>query len=55
MSAPDQVDAQVAQLEAAIAAQEAVRGSLGDGVVDVTVVALRRQLAALRNGDAQRR
>src|SRR3972149_3072858 len=37
----------MAQLRSAIVAQEALRSTLGDGVVDVTVAALRTQLDAL--------
>ena len=39
---------QIAQLEAAMAAQEALRASLGDRLVDITLTALRSQLDALR-------
>lgn len=43
------LDEQIAQLESAIAAQEAQRATLGDAVVEVTVKALRTQLDALRS------
>lgn len=43
------------QLEAAIAAQESLRGQVTDDVVDTTVDALRRQLAALDVGGRRRR
>jgi class 3 adenylate cyclase/tetratricopeptide (TPR) repeat protein len=43
------------QLELAIAAQEALRGTVPDDVVDVAVDALRRQLAALDAGTQRRR
>ncbi|MBI5291601.1 MAG: AAA family ATPase [Chloroflexi bacterium] len=39
---------ELAQLEAAIAAQEALRPTLGDAVVDTTLAALRAQLERLR-------
>ena len=42
------VDDRVAQLEAAIAAQERLRATLGDAVVEVTVRALRAQIEGLR-------
>ena len=42
------LDAQIAELEAAIAAQEGLRKVVGDAVVDVTVAALRKQLLALK-------
>ena len=42
------LDDQFAQFEHAIAAQESLRGVLGDAVVDITVRALRAQLDALR-------
>ncbi len=35
----------IAQIQAAIAAQESLRPTLGDAVVDLTITALRRQLA----------
>jgi class 3 adenylate cyclase/tetratricopeptide (TPR) repeat protein len=41
-------DERIAQLEAAIAAQEALRPSLGDAVVETVLSALRAQLASLR-------
>ena len=40
---------QISRLEAAIVAQEALRPTLGDAVVDVTLAALRAQLSALRD------
>jgi class 3 adenylate cyclase/tetratricopeptide (TPR) repeat protein len=40
---------QISQLEAAIAAQEALRPTLGDAVVDATITFLREQLNALRD------
>ncbi|MDQ5852904.1 MAG: AAA family ATPase [Chloroflexota bacterium] len=40
---------QITQLEAAIVAQEALRPTLGDAVVDVTVTALRAQLDEVRS------
>jgi class 3 adenylate cyclase/tetratricopeptide (TPR) repeat protein len=42
-------DDDIGQLEAAIAAQEGLRATLGDAIVDVTVAALRLQLAALQS------
>jgi len=39
---------QISRLEAAIAAQEALRPTLGDAVVDVTLAALQAQLSTLR-------
>jgi class 3 adenylate cyclase/tetratricopeptide (TPR) repeat protein len=41
-------DDAVSQVEAAIAAQEALRATLGDAIVDVTIAALRARVAALR-------
>jgi class 3 adenylate cyclase/tetratricopeptide (TPR) repeat protein len=43
----DSIDEQITQLRAAIVAQEALRGSLPDEVVDAIVTALREKLAAL--------
>jgi class 3 adenylate cyclase/tetratricopeptide (TPR) repeat protein len=42
------LEEQIAQLEAAIAAQEALRPTVGDAVVDAATAALRTQLDALR-------
>jgi class 3 adenylate cyclase/tetratricopeptide (TPR) repeat protein len=42
------LEEQIAQLEAAIAAQEALRPTIGDAMVEVTTAALRAQLDALR-------
>jgi predicted ATPase/class 3 adenylate cyclase len=42
------VKEQISQLEAGIAAQEALRDSLGDAVVDAAITALRNQLNTLR-------
>jgi class 3 adenylate cyclase/tetratricopeptide (TPR) repeat protein len=42
------VHEQIAQLEAALTAQEALRPTLGDAVVEVTLTALRAQLESLR-------
>src|SRR5919199_974641 len=39
---------QMAQLEAAIAAHDALRPTLGDDAVDATLAQLRKQLTALR-------
>ena len=41
------IEEQIAQLRAAISAQEALRPTLGDGVVEVTLKALRAQLDSL--------
>jgi class 3 adenylate cyclase len=41
------IDEQIAQLRSAISAQEALRATLGDGVVEVTIKALRTQIDAL--------
>ena len=41
-------DEQIALLRTAIAAQEALRPTLGDAVVDATLAALRGQLSSLR-------
>src|SRR5579864_4950599 len=41
------VNDQARQLEAAIAAQESLRGTLGDAVVDATIHALRQQITLL--------
>ena len=43
------------QLEQAIAVQESLRGTLDDAILDATLDALRRQLAALEPADAPRR
>lgn len=43
------------QLRAAIAAQESLRGIVGDEVVDTTLAALHQQLAKLDGSDRQRR
>jgi len=40
---------QISRLEAGIAAQEALRPTLGDAVVDATLAALQAQLSALRD------
>src|SRR4030067_423655 len=41
------IEEQIAQLRAAISAQETLRPTLGDGVVEVTLKALRTQLDSL--------
>ena len=43
------------QLDQAIAVQESLRGTLDDAILDATLDALRRQLAALEPADAPRR
>jgi class 3 adenylate cyclase/tetratricopeptide (TPR) repeat protein len=43
------------QLEAAIAAQESLRGAVADEVIETTIAALRRQLVTLDVGGGQRR
>ena len=43
------------QLEAAITAQESMRGTIAEEIVDTTVAALRRQLADLDAGTGERR
>src|ERR1041384_7446188 len=42
------LEEQVNQLQAALAAQEALRPTLGDAVVEITLTALRSQIDALR-------
>ena len=46
---------QISRLEAGIAAQEALRPTLGDAVVDATLAALQAQLSALRDLHQTRR
>jgi class 3 adenylate cyclase/tetratricopeptide (TPR) repeat protein len=46
------LEEQIGQLEAAITAQEALRSTLGEAVVEVTLAALHSQLAALRSQHA---
>ena len=41
------IEEQIAQLRSAISAQETLRPTLGDGVVEVTLKALRTQLDSL--------
>ena len=41
------IEEQIAQLRSAISAQETLRATLGDGVVEVTLKALRTQLDSL--------
>jgi hypothetical protein len=41
------IEEQIAQLRAAISAQETLRPTLGDGVVEVTLKALRTQIDSL--------
>ena len=48
------IEEQMADLRSAIAAQEELRATLGDAVVDATLVALREKLAALEAPSAQR-
>lgn len=47
------VDDEVRRIEAAIAAQERLRPTLGDAVIDVTMAALRAQLERLQAGDTR--
>jgi class 3 adenylate cyclase/tetratricopeptide (TPR) repeat protein len=46
---PDDLTEQISQLEAAIAAQETLRPTLGDAVVDAAITVLQAQLSALRD------
>src|SRR5262245_10082980 len=46
--AMSKVDEEILRIEAALAAQEGLRPTLGDAVVDVTVAALRSRLEALQ-------
>ncbi|MDP2047203.1 MAG: hypothetical protein Q8L00_13440, partial [Deltaproteobacteria bacterium] len=41
------IDEQIAQLRSAISAQETLRSTLGDGVIEVTLKALRTQIDSL--------